>query len=87
MVGNERSTSFVAYSCSAITPRWLSVGYFYARDATPTPHNYAMVLCLSVCPSQVGVLSKWMNLSSWVSGIEAAVGISDIKGIQIISQK
>ena len=35
-----------------------------------------MGLCLSVSQSQVGILSKWMDVSSWFFGMQASFDLS-----------
>jgi len=47
----------------------------------------AMGLCLSVCPSQVGVLSKRMNESSWLLACELpSTRYTVLKGKSVISR-
>jgi len=38
---------------------------FYLQDADDAMLA-TMALCLSVCTSQVGVLSKWLNQLNWI---------------------
>jgi len=69
---NEAGPSEYAQTKEAIkpapAPSLFQVFLLTRRDASVV---LAMALCPSVCPSQVGVLSKRLNGLSWVFGTEA----------------
>jgi len=44
---------------------------FLPRDAMHARYNQWACVCLSVCLSQVGVLLKWLDGSSWFFAMEA----------------
>jgi len=60
---------------------------FYPRNAM-LARVLAMALCLSVCLSQVGVLSKRLNESSWFFGMWASLhpSYTVLKGNSVISK-